>query len=108
MIKLRFGEATISQCDVMLKDIIESKRVDRLIHMRASNVQPRKDKQPLQPHHLLFRPVINVMCRLCIHVSYLASSGPPSATNTSSCPNNYTTNSPNTNKNTPKSNAAEN
>ena len=40
MIKLRFGEANIQSCDVMLKDIIESKRVDRLIHMRSQNVHP--------------------------------------------------------------------
>jgi hypothetical protein len=38
MIKVRFGEANIQSCDVMLKDIIESRRVDRLIHMRADNV----------------------------------------------------------------------
>ena len=38
LIKVRFGEANIQSCDVMLKDIIESKRVDRLIHMRAQNV----------------------------------------------------------------------
>jgi hypothetical protein len=41
MIKTRFGEANIQSCDVMLKDIIESKRVDRLIHNRAENVTPR-------------------------------------------------------------------
>ena len=40
MIKARFGEANIQSCDVMLKDIIESKRVDRLIHNRAENVSP--------------------------------------------------------------------
>lgn len=40
MIKTRFGEANIQSCDVMLKDIIESKRVDRLIHNRAENVKP--------------------------------------------------------------------
>jgi hypothetical protein len=40
MIKLRFGEAIIQSCDVMLKDVIESKRVDRLIQMRAENVIP--------------------------------------------------------------------
>jgi hypothetical protein len=40
MIKTRFGEANIQSCDVMLKDIIESKRVDRLIHNRAENVDP--------------------------------------------------------------------
>jgi len=40
MIKARFGEANIQSCDVMLKDIIESKRVDRLIHNRTSNVHP--------------------------------------------------------------------
>jgi hypothetical protein len=38
MIKTRFGEANIQSCDVMLKDIVESKRVDRLIHMRSENV----------------------------------------------------------------------
>jgi len=38
MIKSRFGEANIQSCDVMLKDIVESKRVDRLIHSRAENV----------------------------------------------------------------------
>jgi anaphase-promoting complex subunit 2 len=38
MIKARFGEANIQSCDVMLKDIIESKRVDRLIQNRAENV----------------------------------------------------------------------
>lgn len=43
MIKARFGEANIQSCDVMLKDIIESKRVDRLIHNRTANVPP-------QPH----------------------------------------------------------
>ena len=40
MIKVRFGEANIQSCDVMLKDIIESKRVDRLIHNRVQNVSP--------------------------------------------------------------------
>jgi anaphase-promoting complex subunit 2 len=40
MIKTRFGEANIQSCDVMLKDIIESKRVDRLVHNRAQNVSP--------------------------------------------------------------------
>lgn len=40
MIKARFGEANIQSCDVMLKDIIESKRVDRLIHNRTQNVFP--------------------------------------------------------------------
>ena len=40
MIKTRFGEANTQSCDVMLKDIIESKRVDRLIHNRAQNVLP--------------------------------------------------------------------
>ena len=35
MIKARFGEANIQSCDVMLKDILESKRVDRLIHARG-------------------------------------------------------------------------
>lgn len=38
MIKARFGEANIQSCDVMLKDVIESKRVDRLIHNRTQNV----------------------------------------------------------------------
>jgi hypothetical protein len=40
MIKLHFGEANIQSCNVMLKDIIESKRVDRLIHMHSQNVPP--------------------------------------------------------------------
>ena len=38
MIKVRFGEANVQQCDVMLKDITESKRVDRVIHSRAQTV----------------------------------------------------------------------
>jgi len=38
LIKVRFGEANIQQCDVMLKDVAESKRVDRVIHSRAETV----------------------------------------------------------------------
>ena len=41
MIKVRFGDANTQSCDVMLKDIIESKRVDRLIHNRVQNVTLR-------------------------------------------------------------------
>jgi anaphase-promoting complex subunit 2 len=47
MIKARFGEANIQSCDVMLKDVIESKRVDRLIHNRTSNVPPPNLQTPL-------------------------------------------------------------
>jgi anaphase-promoting complex subunit 2 len=38
MLKTRFGETNIQSCEVMLKDIIESKRIDRLIHNRTINV----------------------------------------------------------------------
>ena len=32
LLKLRFGEASLHQCEVMLKDIGDSKRINNLLH----------------------------------------------------------------------------
>ena len=63
MIKLRFGEAIIQSCDVMLKDVIESKRVDRLIQMRAENVNPHRPTPYQVPPNTYARLSIHGFCR---------------------------------------------
>jgi hypothetical protein len=100
MIKTRFGEANIQSCDVMLKDIIESKRVDRLIHNRAENVTPRPPR-----NSRLFALFLDVDERsLCIHAFSPGFSGRLYGKKLFGCQPYYSTNSPNTKVNTRKSN----
>jgi len=37
LLKLRFGETSLHLCEVMLKDIVDSKRVDNVIHSTDPN-----------------------------------------------------------------------
>ena len=94
MIKVRFGEATIQSCDVMLRDIIESKRVDRLIQMRAENVLPPKPS--------------SLRDRLFIHVFFPAFSGPRYEKRDLRCQIPWLMHSKNTQMNTLKLNGVEN
>jgi len=113
MIKSRFGEANIQSCDVMLKDIIESKRVDRLIHSRAENVFTPllSTSHPTSPcilisllHHAFLRLMANG--RLYTRGFYHDFSGHPSEKRNSACQHSSTTNSPNMKQNMSKSNEA--
>ena len=46
LLKLRFGEAPLHQCEVMLKDISDSKRINTLLHASpASSEQGDKEEQ---------------------------------------------------------------
>ena len=40
LLKLRFGEAPLQGCEVMLKDVLDSRRIDALIHREQELLQP--------------------------------------------------------------------
>lgn len=100
MIKARFGEANIQSCDVMLRDIIESKRVDRLIHNRTANVS--SPSTPQNTTHSV-RDIALTVHRLFIHGSYHDFSGLHCEMRNSSCRNFSRNNSTVMPTSTPKS-----
>lgn len=56
LLKLRFGEGSLHNCEVMLKDLSDSKRLDNYVHSQSdkgSLPDTRVEKSPL-PHGLSF------------------------------------------------------
>ncbi|KAI9834999.1 MAG: hypothetical protein M1819_002722 [Sarea resinae] len=54
LLKLRFGEGALQACEVMLRDVIDSKRVDSVIrsdqNINFENIMPDTDNTPSPPH----------------------------------------------------------
>ncbi|KAI8140035.1 hypothetical protein BJV82DRAFT_672133 [Fennellomyces sp. T-0311] len=51
MLKRRFPENTMTSCDIMIKDIAESRRLDRQIHEDAPHIQPSFHGMILSRHY---------------------------------------------------------
>ncbi|KAI7858961.1 hypothetical protein BDC45DRAFT_497984 [Circinella umbellata] len=51
MLKRRFPENTMTSCDIMVKDMAESRRLDRQIHEDAQEVQPNFHAMILSRHY---------------------------------------------------------
>ncbi len=56
ILKLRFGESELNNLDVMIKDIMESKRMDVTLHNESAGSRPIYDKLHAKVLSRLFWP----------------------------------------------------
>lgn len=80
ILKIRFGEAALQVCEVMLRDMTDSRRIDQ--HVQSQKAVSCYIHNNVRSRYLKHRVP-------CILRSYLDISGPHSSPVTWSCPGNF-------------------